>query len=57
MGRTDRSNFISVIPYKILEMIEIANKQKLLFFEIFKSLDTDDYQGWRIAIVVEKIYI
>lgn len=54
MGRIDRLDFISVIPYKTLEMIEIANKQRSLFFEIFKSLDTDDFQGWRIGIVVEK---
>lgn len=54
MDRIKNLDYISVIQYKTLEMLEIANKQKSLFFEIFKVLDTDNFQGWRIAIVVEE---
>lgn len=49
---------VAVIQYKTLEMIEVANKKKSLFFEIFKVLDTEEFQDWGIAIVVEKnIYL
>ncbi|MBM7710269.1 hypothetical protein [Enterococcus lemanii] len=54
MDSIKKLDYISIIQYKTLEMIEIANKQKSLFFEIFKILDTEEFQDWRIAIVVEK---
>ena len=54
MDSIKKLDYISIIQYKTLEMIEIANNQKSLFFEIFKILDTEEFQDWRIAIVVEK---
>lgn len=39
MLKIETSNFVTEIPYKTLEMIQQANGEQIVFFEVFKLLD------------------
>lgn len=40
MLKIETSNFVTKIPYKTLEMIQQANREEIIFFAMFKLLDT-----------------